>query len=242
MREIADSPPTIGSIVERCIRLHDPGAPRWGDKRPAYSGFIGPLLAMFPDAQYINVVRDPRGVAASQLAMGWDSPEIVVPAAVVRWEFSAGRTDHYARGLRPDQLLDIRYEDLVADPHAQVERVLAFAGLAAGDIVDTMVAGERQGWFVGPHELAAAPVTTAAVARWRTRLTPQQVALVEHATAPLMARFGYVPAHEAEPDRADLALLARRRQIFRRRWRRTRRDDWIRDLRYRHPVVAAGHE
>jgi hypothetical protein len=68
IREIADAPPTIGSIVERCVRLHDPAAPRWGDKRPAYAGFIGPLRRMFPDAQFINVIRDPRGVAALVVA------------------------------------------------------------------------------------------------------------------------------------------------------------------------------
>ena len=242
IREIAASPPTIGSIIERCVRLHDPDAPRWGDKRPAYSGFIGPLLAMFPDAQYVNVVRDPRGVVASQLAMGWDNPEIVVPAAVVRWEFSAARTDHFARRLRPDQLLDVRYEDLVADPQAQVERILRFAGLAAGDVVDTMVRGERSGWFVGPHVQAGTPVTTAAVERWRERLTPAQVALVEHAVRPLMERYGYRAVDETEPEPGDIELLGLRRRIFRRRWRRTRRDELLRNARYRWPVVAAGHE
>ena len=74
IEEVAAAPPTIGSIIERCIRLHAHDTPRFGDKRPAYSGFIGPLLQMFPDAQYVNVVRDPRGVAASQAAMGWINP------------------------------------------------------------------------------------------------------------------------------------------------------------------------
>ncbi|HYI18719.1 MAG TPA: sulfotransferase, partial [Solirubrobacteraceae bacterium] len=242
IEEVAAAPPTIGSIIERCIRLHAHDTPRFGDKRPAYSGFIGPLLQMFPDAQYVNVVRDPRGVAASQAAMGWDQPDIVVPAAIVRWEFAVARTDHYARELHPDQLLDVRYEDLVADPHAQLTRVLEFAGLTAGDVVDRLVSGERDGWFVGPHVLAGAPVTTASVERWRTRLTPSQIALVEQATAPLMERFGYRPDSDAEPTRHEHAMLAHRRRAFRRRWRRTRRDDLLRELLHRRPVVAAGHE
>jgi hypothetical protein len=123
-----------------------------------------------------------------------------------------------------------------------VERILAFAGLSSGAIVQSMVGGERKGWFRGPHELAGAPVTTASVERWRTRLSAEQVALVERAVAPLMARFGYRPVHEAEPDATDLRALARRRREYRRKWRRTRRDEWIRHARYRRPVAAAGHE
>ena len=241
--EVADAPPTIGSVVERCIRLHAHDTPRWGDKRPAYSGFIGPLFAMFPDAQYVNVVRDPRGVAGSQVAMDWDPPDIAVASAAVRWEFAVVRTDHYARRLRPDQLLDVRYEDLVSDPGPQLSRILEFAGLAAdAELVERLAHGERQGWFVGPHEQAGRPVTTASVERWRERLTPEQIAFVEQATAPLMDRFGYVPTDEAQPVAADLVAHARRRREFRRRWRQTRRDEWIRRLRYRKPVVAAGHE
>src|SRR5215216_1225373 len=77
IRRVAGAPPTIGSIVQACLRLYADvnGKPRWGDKRPAYSGFIGTLFTMFPNGQYINVVRDPRGAVASQIPMGWDPPE-----------------------------------------------------------------------------------------------------------------------------------------------------------------------
>jgi hypothetical protein len=122
VRQIAEAPPTVGSIVERCLALHARDKPRWGDKRPAYSGFIGPLLAMFPDAQYVNVVRDPRGAVASQVGMGWDPPAVAVPAAIARWEGAVARTDQFARRLRPDQLLDVRYEDLVGDPGSEPSR------------------------------------------------------------------------------------------------------------------------
>jgi hypothetical protein len=241
--EVAAAPPTIGSVVERCVRLHAHDTPRWGDKRPAYAGFIGPLLAMFPDAQYVNVVRDPRGVAGSQVAMGWDPPDIAVASAAVRWEYAVLRTDHFVRRLRPDQLLDVRYEDLVSDPGPQLRRLLEFAGLAAGAaLVERLAHGEREGRFVGPHEQAGRPITTASVERWRERLTPEQIAFVEQATAPSMDRFGYAPTGGSEPVAADLAAHARRRREFRRRWRRTRRDELLRNARYRWPVVAAGHE
>jgi hypothetical protein len=242
VRRIAAAGPTIGSIVEAALRLHAGSKPRWGDKRPAYSGFIGPLLAMFPDAQYVNLVRDPRGAVASQLEMGWDPAEVAVPAAIARWEGAIARTDEAARRLCPDQLLDVRYEDLVDDPAAELERILGFAQLPAGAAVGTMVSGERHGRFGRAHALVAEPVTSSSVERWRERLSPQEVALVEHATAPLMERFGYRPASEAEPDPDAVGELARQRRANRREWSQTRRDELLRRARYRRPVAAAGHD
>jgi Sulfotransferase family len=242
VRRLATAGPTIGSLVEACVRLHADPKPRWGDKRPAYSGFLGPLLAMFPDAQYVNVVRDPRAAVASQLGLGWDPADVAVPAAIARWEGAIARTDQAARRLCPDQLLDVRYEDLVGDARAELSRILAFASLPAGDVVETMISGERHDAFGEAHELVAEPVTTASIERWRERLTVQEVALVEHGTAPLMERFGYHALREAEPEPDAVRELARQRRLNRREWRRTQRDELLRRARYRKPVAAEGHD
>ena len=243
IRRVADAPPTVGSIIQECLRLyagvHD--KPRWGDKRPAYSGFIGMLFEMFPDAQYINLVRDPRGAVASQLQMGWDAPAVAVAAATARWEGAIRRTDHFAGRLRPDQFLDLRYEDMVSDPHATLERICAFAGLRAGDAVETMISGHRPGSRSGgPNERLAGPVTTASVERWRERLTPPEVALVERATVPLLDRFGYRPTDAAGADPAPPGVreLARQRRINRREWRSSQRGELLRRAAYRRPVAA----
>ena len=241
IRRIAGAPPTIGSVARAAFRVyaHGHGKKRWGDKRPAYSGFIGPLLELFPNAQYVNVVRDPRGAVASQLPMGWDDPDAALAAATARWIGAVERTDHFARALRPDQLLDVRYEDLVASPRETLARVCRFAGLRRGAALDAALAAERRPDASGIHERLTQPVTTASVERWRERLLPQEVALVERATEPWLARFGYLPSGiEVPPDDADVAELGRQLRHSRREWRRTRIDERVRKLRYRHPVAA----
>jgi len=242
IRRVAGAPPTIGSIVQACLQLYAElhGKRRWGDKRPAYSGFIGMLFAMFPNAQYINVVRDPRGAVASQRLMNWDAPEVAVPAATARWEGAIHRADHFARSLRPDQLLDLRYEDLVSDPHATLQRVCTFAGLDAGDAIETMINAERPGTLRGVHERVTDPVTTDSIERWRERLAPSEVALIERGTQPLLERFGYRPVdhQQPEPTERDLRELARQRRLSRREWRTSRRDELLRRARYRRPVAA----
>ena len=239
---VAEAPPTVGGIVQTCLQMyaHSHGKSRWGDKRPAYSGFIPALFAMFPDAQYVNVVRDPRSASASQVPMGWDDPAVAFPAAVARWEASIERTDRFARDLRPDQLLDVRYEDLVRDPHGELERVCAFTGLRGGDAIDAMIAAERRANYRGTQERLTGPVTTASIERWRERLTPAQIALVERAAAAKFDRLGYrpVPDLEAAPDPAEERELARQRRISGRKWRVSQAGELVRRARYRHPVAA----
>jgi len=241
IRRVADAPPTVGSIVEACLQLYAEGhgKPRWGDKRPSYSGSIGMLFAMFPNAQYINLVRDPRGAVASQISMGWDAPGVAISAATARWEAAIRRTDHFATRLRPDQFLDLRYEDMVSDPPAALQRVCAFAGLRAGDAVETMIS-KRRSSLRGSYSHVAEPVTTASVERWRERLQPHEVALVERATAPLLDRFGFRPADDSRADVTprDARELARQRRFRRREWRSAQRGELLRRAVYRRPVAA----
>jgi hypothetical protein len=186
-------------------------------------------------------VRDPRGTVASQALMPWDEPDVAVPAAIARWEAAISRTDTFAAQLRPDQLLDVRYEDMVSEPYREVERICAFAGLRAGDALELMISDEHRERVRGAlHQRTAEPVNTVSVERWRERLTPEQVVLVEGATVDLRERFGYPAAGDisAEPTPADTRELARQRRKFRRLWRRSRGGDVLRKALYRRPVTA----
>ncbi|MCW2990375.1 MAG: hypothetical protein JWM73_969, partial [Solirubrobacterales bacterium] len=160
VRRVVQAPPTLGSIVDACFSLYAEahGKQRWGDKRPAYAAWIAVLFELFPDAQFINVVRDPRGAVASQIPLGWAHEEAALASAAVRWETSIRRVDEFSARLRPDQLLDIRYEDMVGAPEATLEQVCAFAGLRAGDAIGTMIAAERTGKFrPGWHDNLSQP-------------------------------------------------------------------------------------
>jgi Sulfotransferase family len=115
------------------------------------TGFI---RASFPQARFIHIVRDGRAVAASLLRTSWWrgylGPEQLhvgglPPAYAAEWEAS-GRSfpllaglswkavlDAYppARALVPaDQWLDVRFEDVLADPGSCFKELLAFMGLA----------------------------------------------------------------------------------------------------------------
>jgi hypothetical protein len=241
---VAAAPPTLGSVLGAVFAIYADatGKPRWGDKRPAYATQLDVVFALFPHAQFVNLVRDPRAAVDSQLRSPWYRDWRTPPTsrAITAWEYSVRRVDRFASGLRPDQLLDVRYEDLVREPAAVLERICAFAGLRGGDAIADMLSRPRTGGLVGDwHARVAEPISTGPIDAWRDRLSPGQVALVEHATRAQLARFGYAPTTDAAPSRLDLGRLRRQRRKREVKWRRYVLGELKRrHVTHRHPVAA----
>ncbi len=117
----------------------EPGAgaadPPWiVSKNPAFTHKVPELLRVFPDARFVNLVRNPLSTIASRLSMiraiwrrrvpGFTdmSPAQVetILADSVRTYLSAERD---LPPLPPDRRLTVRYETLVARPWRVVERI-----------------------------------------------------------------------------------------------------------------------
>ena len=178
--------------AQRCDLLlqHVTGWPR--------TGF---LHAAYPDLRVVNVVRDGRAVTSSWLQMGWwdgwRGPENWYLGQLdgplrAEWE-AAGRSFPVlaalgwkmlmaayadARAAHPaGQWLDLRYEDVVADPRKELQRALEFLGL------EWTPAFERG---FGRHELD--PGRGAA---YRDELTTAQLADVERTLREPLIEWGY---------------------------------------------------
>jgi hypothetical protein len=230
IERMVDRGPTIGSVFAAGYEFYAErhGAQRWGDKRPGNAPWIATMFELFPNAQFINLIRDPRGAAASQVPLGWDEPEVALPSAVATWERAVQRVDLHAPNLRPDQLLDVRFEDLLRFPADTLDAILAFLGLRSSpEILTEMITSERRGQFrEGWHDRLNDEIDTSAADNWRGRLEPEEIAFVEQAVAPYMDRFGYVPVApaDAKPRAHDVAELERQRAKRDRRWRKLARE------------------
>lgn len=113
----------------------------------------GLLGAVYPDARIVNVVRDGRAVANSWLQMGWwdgyrgpghwylgeldqrqtalweQSNRSFPVLAGLGWMLLMDSFDAARNAFRAEQWLDVRYEDVLADPRRTFGRVLDFLGL-----------------------------------------------------------------------------------------------------------------
>ena len=240
IERLVAAPPTLGSLLGTCFQLYaeTTGKSRWGDKRPMYARYLDAIFAMFPDAQFINVVRDPRAAVASMRKLEWFDGDIA--PAVELWERSLRAVEPWRRRLRADQYVDIRYEDLVSDPAAALDRVTGFLGLAS-DGLDTMLSYHEavDETATRYHWRLTQPPTTAAVRSWETALAPGEIAFVEKVTGQLMDGFGYdrsraggpVPAELERRHAACAADIARQR-------RELEREELKRLFIYRYPVRA----
>jgi len=101
------------------------GKARWADKSPRYALHIPFLHQLFPDAQFVHVIRDGRDVAVShRKRFGyWSSVK-----SSVKWPRYIKAARGAGASLSPDTYHELRYDQLVADPEATLRSLLAFLG------------------------------------------------------------------------------------------------------------------
>lgn len=241
-RRVRSAPPTIGSAVAAVYEAYAErfDKPRWGDKRPAYVRRMRTLLRLFPDAQIIHVVRDGRDCVASLTHMPWWQGGYLRAAVYWNEAMQAGRWAR--RTLHDDQYLELRYEDVVADPRPQLERLCAFLGepfdeamLAPHRVSDEAVP-ERKSWHVNTRR----EINASAVERYTRDLELHELALVEAVCRPWLRRQGYAPAlRMPRPRPVDLVRYARLRLRRQAGARHRERADIRIQRRYRRPVARA---
>jgi len=234
------APPTLGSLVGTCFALfaEQHGVSRWGDKRPIYAQHLRAIYSMFPDAQFVNVIRDPRGAVASIRKVGWFGGDVA--KGVELWSRSVAAVDARRSRLAADQMYEIRYEDLVAEPEDQLERLAGFLGLDPSGVASMMRFHERPDVpSQRYHPLLSSPVSTTATRTWESVLAPEEVALVEKVCAGAMRRYGYEPVAggAAAPEDLRRRFVEARRRARRVQLRRTLSLART-QLTYRHPVAA----
>jgi hypothetical protein len=236
--------PTIGSVLGAGFRLYADrnGKPRWGEKRPSLVLNLDAAFAMFPDAQYVNIVRDPRAVVASIRKVGrrhgWGAHGI--PGGTDTWERSVRAADRWRRRLPDDRFLEVQYEHLVADPAAVLGRIVAFLGLDAAGL-DAMLRHHETADIQSRtlHALVSKPVTAERLRAWEQALRPREIAFVESVLGDWMRRYGYEPVSAGVTVPPGLRRRYRRRRSEMRREaaRRSLRERWLR-VKYRRPVAV----
>jgi Sulfotransferase family len=211
---VTQAPPTIGSVTGTVLAQFAAahGKSRWGDKRPKHVEHLPMIFRMFPDAQFIHLIRDARGCTASLKQLGWWGWGAV--ESLHRWQ-QAVEAGIEARELcRPDQYLELRYEDLVADPTAELQRVCDFLGVS---FVEEMLGHESGAALIDKkyHGRVSQPVDDTAVLKWRTILTPEELALVEAKVGVLLDEFDYPRLGDLPPVPAEMSASYDERALAR---------------------------
>ena len=207
--------PTPAGFLETLYRMYarQYGAVRWGDKTPIYTSYVDLIHRIFPEAQFIHIIRDGRDVALSMLEK-WGRREfhIDVYFAARTWVRRIRQARAAGARLGPRLYHELRYEDLVLDPEKELRAICAFLNepylpemaqhhrLARKRI--------RPGDF---HDPVRQPPNPGRVGRWRREMSPADVRLVQRVAGPLLVELGYGLADlgpMSPSERARYAALA----------------------------------
>jgi len=167
---------------------------RWVEKTPANRNYISQILQRFPDAKILVTMRDPRAGLAAQIALEKTRQlgTFSVYYVIAHWLVAARLALRAEAGEIPAMV--IRYEDLVSDPAAAMERVCKHLGITFHPETVLKPTKIGQPWAGNSaaqtqfDEISPEPAT-----RWQNELSDDEIGWVEWHCRELMPHFGYEP-------------------------------------------------
>lgn len=210
--------PSFAEVIGAVYRTYADarGKARFGDKTPAYMQHLGLLERVFPGAQYVHILRDGRDAALSFVAMrrrprfNWARPRGLGDFAC-QWDLEVRAARRFGATVGGDRYLELRYEDLVADPERGLRDVCSFLGLAFEPPMLEYHHGRDERALQDHPRLAQPP--TVGVRDWREQMAPRDVERFEAIAGPLLGELGYARSYPA-PSPAARVRAALERAAF----------------------------
>ncbi len=181
------------------------GKQRFGDKTPAYMQHLDLLERVFPGGQYVHIVRDGRDAALSFVSMrrrprfNWSRPRGLFDFACA-WRHEIEGARRFGATTARGRYLELRYEDLVAEPELRLNEVCAFLAL---EFEPAMLEYHRE---VDPARLQDHPRLAEPpkkdVRRWRDEMRPADAEVFEAIAGDLLSELGYDRAYRTPSGRA----------------------------------------
>lgn len=194
-----DAAARLRRVLERIRRLGLVGHLRAVEQTPETCFVLGAALRAYPEARAVHVLRDGRDVVCSLLERGWlsagrgGSDDVgYAYGAHTRFWVEPERADEFRRASDAaraawawrrhvtaaravsERTLELRYEELTADPDAAAARLAEHLHLDREPLARTLSAAHAS-----------------SVGRWRRDLTAEQLADVEDEAGPLLRELGY---------------------------------------------------
>jgi sulfotransferase family protein len=195
---------SYSSFVSAVFDLHGTalGKRLVGDKTPHQVRSLPTLHALWPGAKFVHLIRDGRDVSMSVQNWGkvaerggsvarfsaFEEDPVSTVALWWEWLVRLGREDGGALG--PALYHELRYEDLVADPAGESERVCAFLGVPFDEHMLSFHEGRVRDEAGLDAKKAWRPVT-AGLRNWRSEMARPDVERFEAAAGELLDELGY---------------------------------------------------
>ena len=135
------------------------------------------ILALYPKAKFIHLLRDPRDSARSAVGMGWDGNSY---HGVRHWLDTEESWD--LAGVPEAQVLPLRFEDLMQDLEKNLGDICAFLDLE----FDAGMLEYHRNSSYGPPDPSISQ-------KWREQASPREIARIEGRLGSRLQARGYHP-------------------------------------------------
>jgi len=138
-------------VLKKHVYAH--GGKRYVSKNPSYSPKVHTLHEKFPDAKFINLVRNPLQVIPSSVSLfsnhwktygepenEYDLQETIIEHSKYWYVYP----HRYLKQLPAEQYIRVPYKDLVADPKGTVEKIYQQFGFEISKEYDKILQAEAE--------------------------------------------------------------------------------------------------
>ena len=169
------------------------------EKSPWHLSDLDVIAQILPEARFVHVIRDGRDVAVSVVAArsSWSRMDQQSPSATVRevaglWA-GAMRQRETAAALLGERLLEMRFEDLKADPARECSRLFAHCGMPHDDRLVAQVVESTEFGRQDRPQGEEWPTRSGQVGQWRERLGLRDAWSFERGAGAALRETGYEP-------------------------------------------------
>lgn len=168
----------------------------WMEKTPQHAQHVALLAKAWPEARFIHMIRDGRDCAASFNRRWKRTPELTV----YRWKRVIRLCRRDGQALGENRYLEIKYEDLTANPQYWMRQACDFLKVD----FDNAVLESEQPQSDREGEIGTIVPTKP---RWHSAFTASRLNRFENIAGSLLSELGYPvtnPEHDQDPTRLQL--------------------------------------
>ncbi len=168
------------------------GKKRWGDKSLNTERYADEIMAAYPGARMLHMMRDPRDRFASSLAR-WKFLRGGVGAGAAMWLKSTHLAERN-QARYPTQYKIVRYEDLASQTEQTLQEICTFIGEEYTPSMLSMDSADqfrKDGGNSSYGRREPGKISASSVGKFRKVLSGRQIAFLQLLAGQKMADFGY---------------------------------------------------
>jgi hypothetical protein len=167
------------------------GKVRWGDKSD-YLDRMHIINEIFPETQFIHIIRDGRDVASSVMKLPWGPNDII--RAAEWWNQHLWLARRVGAVLGKERYIEVHYENLVENPERELKRLCLFLGEEySSKMLEYHLESKNaipDGRKDQHYNVNSSPKITRTYA-WKREMHPKDVALFNHYAREMLKEVSY---------------------------------------------------